>query len=369
MSISRLGIAQHREIGTEAGEAEKHGHEEAGDQPAQALVDLPRQDRGFPDQDAGDEGAEHGVHADQMRDQRHHAHQEQDHRDDRGRADEIVVGPADQLEHQAAPDGEADGEEGERAQHGFRHRGDVHRTVRGQAEDDGDDDPADGVVDHGGRDDDLTDIAAHEIHLAHHHGDDLHGRNRQRRAHEQRSDQALLRIGQQRIGQELSEREAAGEGHEDAGDRDRDRGPADLPNQLEVGLHAGEQQQEQDSELGNAVEHRLLLGCLREDRVLRFRPDPAEQRRSQDDAGEQLADHRGLADALHDLAETATDRDQQHDLRHQQEFGWASRFAALGTGRNGGEDKRRGDEADRSEQAPWHAGVFPPSPPVSGPRG
>ncbi|MGY3456832.1 hypothetical protein ACVWW5_002282 [Bradyrhizobium sp. LM3.4] len=93
--------------------------------------------------------------------------------------------------------------------------------------------------------------------------------------------------------------------------------------------------------------------------MLRVRPDPAEQRRAEQDAGEQFADHRGLADALHGLAETAADRDQEHDLRNQQEFGRTGRFAALGSGRNGGEDKSRGDKADRSEQAPMHAGVFP----------
>ncbi|MGY3407485.1 hypothetical protein ACVWZV_003598 [Bradyrhizobium sp. GM5.1] len=144
------------------------------DQPAQPLVDLPRQDRGLPDQNAGDEGTEHGVDADQMRDQRHRAHQQQDHRDDRGGADEIVVGPSNELEHDAAADGEANREEGQRAQHSFRHRGDIQRAVRSEAEDDGDDDPADGVVDDGGGDDDLADIAAHEVHLAHNHRDDLH---------------------------------------------------------------------------------------------------------------------------------------------------------------------------------------------------
>ena len=47
------------------------GMNSAVDQAAQLLVDLPGQDRRLADQNAGDEGAEHGVDADRMRDQRH----------------------------------------------------------------------------------------------------------------------------------------------------------------------------------------------------------------------------------------------------------------------------------------------------------
>ena len=53
-----------REVGAEAGQAEEHRHEQRRDQAAQLLLDMPRQDRRSPDQDAGDEGAEHGVDAD-----------------------------------------------------------------------------------------------------------------------------------------------------------------------------------------------------------------------------------------------------------------------------------------------------------------
>ena len=72
VSRQKCGVGQDGEIGAEAGEAEEDRHEQRGDQAAQLLVDLPRQDRRFADQDAGDEGAEHGVHADRVGDQRHH---------------------------------------------------------------------------------------------------------------------------------------------------------------------------------------------------------------------------------------------------------------------------------------------------------
>ena len=76
------------------------GMNSADDQAAQLLVDVPGQDRRLADQDAGDKGAEHGMHADRVGDQRHDPHDDQDRGDDRQVADEIVVGPADQQEDQ-----------------------------------------------------------------------------------------------------------------------------------------------------------------------------------------------------------------------------------------------------------------------------
>ena len=89
-------------------------------------------------------------------------------------------------------------------------------ALQGEAEDHRDDDPADGVVDDGGAEDDLADGAAQEVHLAHHGRDDLHRGDRQRGAEEQRRDQPLAGIGEHGVGQEFAEREAAGERHDDA---------------------------------------------------------------------------------------------------------------------------------------------------------
>ena len=88
----------------------------------------------------------------------------------------------------------------------------VDRAGRGEPERDRDDDPADGVLEDGGGDDDLADVAAHEIHLAHDHRDDLDRGDRQRGAEEKRGDEARLRVGQDRIRQHLAERKAADEG-------------------------------------------------------------------------------------------------------------------------------------------------------------
>ncbi len=54
--------------------------------------------------------------------------------------------------------------------------------------------------------------------------------------------------------QELAEREAADKGNDDPGDRNRYGGLADLAYQSEIGLHPSQQQQQEDAELGDAVE-------------------------------------------------------------------------------------------------------------------
>ena len=123
-----------------------------------------------------------------------------------------------------------------------------------------------------------------------------------------------------------------------------------LPHQLEVGLHAGEQQQQQDAELRHAVDHGLLFGSRRKDRALRLRPQPAEQRRPEQQAAEQFADHRWLADPLHDLAEPAADGDQQHDLDDEDEFGRFCGFFTGGFGHGDHEQKATANaqQLDRS---------------------
>ena len=99
-----------------------------------------------------------------------------------------------------------------------RHAGKVDMSCRGEAERDGDDDPADRVLEDGGGDDNLSEIAAIELHLTHDDRDDLNGRDGKRGTEEERREKSLLRVGQQGLWQEPSEREAAGEGNRNPGD-------------------------------------------------------------------------------------------------------------------------------------------------------
>ena len=156
---------------------------------------------------------------------------------------------------------------------------------------------------------------------------------------------------QHRLGQHLAEREAAGERHGDAGGRDAERRAARLPDQGEVGLHAGEQQQHEDAELGDGIDHALLLAIGREDRVLGLRPERAEHRRPEQKAGEQLPHDGRLADPLHDLAHETADREQKNDLPEEDHLRGAG---LLGLGGEGG----RGREERQRERRRWAKPVF-----------
>ena len=83
------------------------------------------------------------------------------------------------------------------------------------------------------------------------------------------------------------------ERHGDPHDRHRERGGADAEHLAQVGLQPDLEQQQQDAELGQDVDH---LG-----RPCRPRDD-AEHAAAEQDAGDQLAQDRGLAEALGQLA-------------------------------------------------------------------
>ena len=125
-----------------------------------------------------------------------------------------------------------------------------------------------------------------------------------------------------------------------------DGGAADPLHQLQIGLHAGQQQQHQDAELRDRIDHALLLGRARKERVLRVGPEPAEHRRPEQNAGDQLAHHRRLAEPLHRLAQQAADQQQEHELGDEDRFR-TDRSCALG-----GERRRRQDENNRGKQKP-----------------
>ena len=103
-----------------------------------------------------------------------------------------------------------------------------------------------------------------------------------------------------------------------------------------------QQQQQQDAELRHAVDQGLLFAGGRKNRVLRLRPKPAEQRRAEQQSGEQFPDHRRLADPLHQFAKPAADRDQQRNLDQEDEFGRPRGVVALGIRCRHHEQENRG---------------------------
>ena len=72
------------------------------------------------------------------------------------------------------------------------------------------------------------------------------------------------------------------------------------------------------------VEHRLLLRRLGKERVLQVGQQRAQHRRAEQHAGEQLPHDRGLADALHGLAEQPADQHQRDELATKMTFGGAA---------------------------------------------
>ena len=100
----------------------------------------------------------------------------------------MVVRPLDEEIDDPASDGEACGEEDGGPQHALADAHDVDRACLSEAENDGDDHPADRVLADRRGDDDLPEIAAGETHLAHDRRHDLDRGDRQRGAKKQRGE-------------------------------------------------------------------------------------------------------------------------------------------------------------------------------------
>ena len=98
------------------------------------------------------------------------------------------------------------------------------RAGPGDAESDGDDHPAAGVLHDGGGDDHLAQIAPHEIHFPDHHGHDLDGGNGKGSPQKQRRHQPAAGAAEQNRRAELAQQETAGERKGDAAKRDGDGG-------------------------------------------------------------------------------------------------------------------------------------------------
>jgi len=131
--------------------------------------------------------------------------------------------------------------------------------------------------------------------------------DRQRGAEEQRRDQPLARIRDHGVGQKFAEREAQGERHDDAEHRRRDRGAAAFLDDLEVGLHAGHQQDQQHGELRDRFEHRFLLFGGRKQSVLHVREQRPEERGAEHQAGHELSHDGGLTQPQQHFAQQPAD--------------------------------------------------------------
>ena len=111
----------------------------------------------------------------------------------------------------------------------------------------------------------------------------------------------------------MRERVAAGESRDDAGDRDNDRGAADLQQLVELGVETDEEQQQDDAELREEIDRRIV------------KIDEAKPRDTDDRATDELTENRRLANALRQLAEELggdEDRDERKQKRGNIQTGW-----------------------------------------------
>ena len=127
-------VSEDGQVGVQAGKRKEDGHEQGDDEAPQLFVDVAGQDRRLADEYPGHERTQHGMYADQMRGERHRAHDDENCGDHRHFADKIVVGPADDAEHETPPECKARRKKDCRSEHALTQGERVHLSVNREAE-------------------------------------------------------------------------------------------------------------------------------------------------------------------------------------------------------------------------------------------
>lgn len=128
------------------------------------------------------------------------------------------------------------------------------------------------------------------------------------------ADQVALR-------QREAERGARREVHEQPARRGIDRGAAHRAHDAQVRLQPGQQEQEHHAEPRDDLKQVELRDVGREERGEGFRREMTEDAGTEQDAGEQLADHGGLTQAPHDLGQRAGEGEQRRELEQEHDDG------------------------------------------------
>ena len=135
-------------------------------------------------------------------------------------------------------------------------------------------------------------------------------------------DQPLARIGQHRVGQQLAERHAAGERHDDAhSDAETEARPVCRTSLRSVSMPVSSS----NSRMPNCEIASIIAFCsgFWETARAEGRAATARTKKARAQPGDQLPHHRRLLEPQHGFAEQAADQHQHHDLRDEQEFGRA----------------------------------------------
>ena len=164
----------------------------------------------------------------------------------------------------------------------------------GHPGDDAQDDETEDVVDDRRADDDPGFLGGHAPQIGEDTGGDADGSGGERCADEDRLGDAIGAGNGARVRQVGPVGETEGEGHRHTDGGDGKGCGSDAKHLAQVGFEADLEEQQQHAELGEHVDH--LAGRP-------FGRDDAEDAAAQEDAGHQLAEDGGLADALGELAE------------------------------------------------------------------
>jgi hypothetical protein len=119
----------------------------------------------------------------------------------------------------------------------------------------------------------------------------------------------------------VPEQEAGAEGQDDSHRAGEERGAAQKAQEAQVQLQPGAQDEEDHPQPGEHLEQVLLLLVRGKERRVGGGPEVAEDRRPEEDAGEQLAEHGGLAELARQGAEAARQGQHHRELQQEDEDG------------------------------------------------
>jgi hypothetical protein len=305
---------QLREIDPEPHLSEEEGGEQRHGDVFQLVEPLGAQRRDLAHQDARHEGPEDRMDVHRLRGR---PQEESDPHDDHQLAaghPHVVVGPRQprlqprvkevaRREHEGGNPGQRDRQVGDLEGAGGHHAGD-HRQ----------DDPAEGVVHDGGTQRKDAHVAPDHVQVHEDLGDHRHGGKAHHRGDEVRQGKAPSQ--HEGVGKGPPEQQAGDEGDDDPEDRGQQGRPPHVPHGPDVGLEAGEQHQEHQPHEGDGLE---VLG-LDEDRPLQVGKEQPQERRPQQDPGQQLPQHGGLVEPLEELAQSARQDEDEGELDEEGDF-------------------------------------------------
>ena len=177
--------------------------------------------------------------------------------------------------------------------------------------------PACDVVDHSGGEDRLTELPTHEVEVHQDLGQHRDRRDGKGGGHEEGENRSIRWVDEKTVRQCKSQSQTRDEGNHETAHRDSESYTEATPNQGQIRLEPGDDEEQHHSDQGHDLEHVTLGLGLGQDPLADPRHQSREDRRAQDHPGQDLADHRRLTHPLCQTAEEAGSGEQHRDLYHE----------------------------------------------------